>query len=252
MTYPPLGAQLIVFEKQTDLERNTAAALDAVRAAGFEAIECGAAFHAADPAAFKAMLDQRGLRVAGLHGALALDLDLAFKLLDVYGARDLCISGLGNWGTCNSDVYLKDVEQLNALARQCAAHGVYTHYHNHAYEFAPTSEGPSGMDLIMGDLDYTVADLCVDVAWVHIGGHDPAMFLRKYADHIGYVHLKDYIGDRHWVPLGQGRMPFDSVMKALPALKKARWVVYEQDTSERPAAEACAISRQYLAKTYGY
>lgn len=252
MTYPPLGAQLIVFGSQMDLEQHIETVLEAVRTAGFEAVEFGVNLRASDPQDLKTLLDRQGLRVAGLHGGLDLDLDSTFKLMELYGAQDLCISGIGGWQGRDADAYLRDIDNLNQMARACSAHGIFLHYHNHAYEFAPTNASLSGMELILSNLDTSVADLCVDVAWVHIGGEDPAIFLRKYDTLVGYVHLKDYVGDRHWVELGQGVVPLDSVMRALAGMHRVRWVIYEQDTSDRPAAESCAISYKYLRDTYGY
>jgi len=251
MAYPPLAAQLIVFSGQTDLEQNTESVLDAVSEAGFAAVEFGTSLRASDPQRLKAMLDSKGLRVAGLHGGLDLDLDVTFRLMDAYGTQDLCISGVGRWQGRSADTYLKDTGRLNEMARVCSTQGFRLHYHNHACEFAPTDRCLSGMELILANLDTTVADLCVDVAWVHIGGEDPGIFLRRYDSMVGYVHLKDYVGDRHWVELGQGVVPLDSVMRALASLHRVRWVVYEQDTSDRAAAESCAISRQYLMDTFG-
>ncbi|MBC7254699.1 MAG: sugar phosphate isomerase/epimerase [Chloroflexi bacterium] len=252
MAYPPLGVQLIVFSGQTDLIANAADVLDAVKAAGFEAIECGVTMYAHAPEVFKGMLEARQLRVAGFHGSLDQDLDQTLRLMEIYGARDLCISNLGGWENTLAENYRRDLERLNEMGRICAQHGVRVHYHNHAYEFNPTDEGCLGIELILAEIDRSVVDLCVDVAWVHIAAHDPALFLRRVGDLVGYVHLKDYTGDRKWVELGYGVVPLDSVMRAIGELKRVRWVVYEQDTSDRPAAESCAISREYLRSTYGY
>jgi len=252
MTYPPLGVQLIVFSRQTDLTANAAQVLDAVKAAGFDAIECGVTTYAHDPDAFAQMLQARDLQVAGLHGGLDQDISQTLRLAERYGAHDLCISNLGGWENSLAANFRRDIQRLNDLGRACVPHGMRVHYHNHAYEFDVTDEGCSGMDLLLAEMDQEVVDLCPDVAWVHIAGHDPALFLRRNADLVGYVHLKDYIGDRHWVELGYGAVPLDSVMRALSELRRAHWVVYEQDSSERPAAESCAISRRYLRDTYGY
>ncbi|MFH1084589.1 MAG: sugar phosphate isomerase/epimerase [Chloroflexota bacterium] len=252
MAYPPLGAQLIVFGQQIDIHTHTAEVLDAIAGAGFGAIEAGVDFHAEDPATWKAELDARGLRMAGLHGGLDQDLEQTLRLLEAYGAHDLCISSLGGWENVLYDNYMRDIERLNQMGRACKARGVHVHYHNHSYEFCPTNEGSSGMELIMANVDPQAADLCVDVAWVRIGGQDPALFLRTHAHQIGYVHLKDYVGNRHWVELGYGLVDLYSVMKALAELPCVRWAVYEQDTSTRSAAESCALSHRYLVDTFGY
>ncbi len=252
MAHPPLGVQLIVFSKQRDLTADIAQVLDGVKSAGFDAIECGVTTYAHDPGALRQMLDARGMRVAGLHGTLDQDLELTFRLAEHYATHDVCISNLGGWENTSAANYRRDLECMNAMGRACRERGVYLHYHNHAYEFSPTDEGGSGMDLILSEMDREAVDLCVDVAWVHIAGSDPALFLRRNAAIVGYVHLKDYTGDRHWVELGYGAVPLDSVMRAMPELRRARWVVYEQDSSDRPAAESCAISRRYLRDAFGY
>jgi len=252
MAYPPLGAQLIVFSRQVNLDERIEDVLDAVAQAGFGAIECGVTTGAEDPRRFRALLDSKGLRVAGMHGALAQDVDQTLRLAEAYDARDVCISGLGGYGKRVAARFREDLDAFNELARTLSRHSVRLHYHNHAYEFEATDEGPSGMDIIREGLDPDLGSLCVDVAWVQIGGSDPALFLRENAQRIGYVHLKDYDGERHWVELGSGIVPLDKVMAELASLPRVRWAVYEQDTSDRPAAEACALSHRFLVERFGY
>ena len=114
--------------------------------------------------------------------------------MDAYNTRDLCISGIGNWEANDAQRCLQDIERLNEMGKRCLEQGIFLHYHNHAYEFVALDEGSSTMDLLLTHMDKSVVDLCVDVAWVRIGGQDPAIFLRKHAENVGYVHLKDYVG----------------------------------------------------------
>lgn len=252
MSYPPLSAQLIVFSRQADLESETGSVLDAVKAAGFGAIECSTGLYAQDPRSLKAMLDERGLVVSACHTGLTQEMPPIFRQMDALDARDLCVSGIGGGNRGSAQATRQDIEVVNGMGRACSKHGFHLHYHNHAWEFATTDQGPTGMELILAHLDPDLADLCVDVAWVHIGGEDPATYLRQHASRVGYVHLKDYVGDRHWVALGQGIVPLGEVMGTLGQLPRVRWVAYEQDTSDRPAAESCAMSRRYLLDGFGY
>ncbi|MHB0859449.1 MAG: sugar phosphate isomerase/epimerase family protein [Anaerolineae bacterium] len=252
MAYPPLGAQLIVFSQQPAYAGNPEAMLDAVMVAGFGAVECGLTIHPDGPERSKALLDARGLKVTGVHSGVEINRDEAFRAMEILQTRDLCISGVGGWNGTRAEVYREHIAMLNALGEACVREGIYLHYHNHAYEFAATDEGPTGMELIMAEMDAQAADLAVDVAWVHIGGLDPAAFLVEHAASIGYIHLKDYVNDRHWVALGQGVVPLPDVMQAIETLPGVRWAVYEQDTSDIPAAESCALSHTYLVDTFGY
>ncbi|MFP3895914.1 MAG: sugar phosphate isomerase/epimerase family protein [Anaerolineales bacterium] len=250
--YPPLGVQLIVFSQQVNVEENIEDVLMDVRKAGFGAVEIGVGLCADDRQRLKTSLAANGLAVAGMHGGLDQNLDDTLGLMESCDTRDLCISGLGGWECVEAEGYRRDIGAFNEMGRVCARHGIVLHYHNHAYEFAPTDEGPTGMDLILAEMDPDTTDLCLDVAWVQIGGQDPARFLLDHQEQIGYLHLKDYEGDRHWVELGAGVVPLADIMEALEMLEGVRWVVYEQDTSDRGAVESCAISHQYLLDSFGY
>jgi sugar phosphate isomerase/epimerase len=245
MSLPPLAAQLIVFSQQFKLEPQMDTVLAAVHAAGFTAIECGSNQFADNPSVFTAMLKKHNLHVSALHGGIPGNTSEIIKLMELYQTRDLCISGVGGWEGKVAAKYAADTRDVNRVGSELARHGFKTHYHNHAYEFDKLDNGQTGMEVILETLDPAVADLCVDVAWVHIGGQDPTGFLRKHKSQISYIHLKDYTGNRHWVDLGKGVVPLASVVSALPELA-VRWAVYEQDTSDNPAGQSCAASYTYL------
>ena len=242
----PLGVQLIVFSKQGERYPNSRAILEAVARSGFTAIETGVGALRGDPDGYCRDLASLGLSVCGFHGGVTADLDETFWGLEQVGARDLCVSSMGGYGNTIAANLERDLETFAAMADTCATHGVALHYHNHAYEFEPTDRGDIGMDLILAALAKMPADLCVDVAWVHLAGLDPVAFLRQHANLVSYVHLKDYDGDRHWLPLGAGVVPLHDVVACLPELPALRCVAVEQDTSDLPAEESCARSRAFL------
>ena len=108
------------------------------------------------------------------------------------------------------------------------------------------------------------AKLCVDVHWVHHAGLDPATYVRDHAPRIGYVHIKDmaYAGptprrqgvlrmdDSVFKELGHGEVNLTATWDALKGLGMP-WVVYEQDRTALPVAEAIGISRAYLRDHLG-
>lgn len=245
MNLPPLAAQLIVFSQTMKLEAQADEILDAVRSAGFGAIECGSDLFASDPPALAALLEKYNLRVSALHGGIPVQLESVLQLMEAYHTQDFCISGIGGWEGKQSARYAADTQAVNEVGRQLAQRGFRTHYHNHAYEFASLDNGQTGMEVILSNLDPAAADLCVDVAWVQIGGQNPVAFLREHKDRVSYVHLKDYVNDRHWVELGAGIVPLAAIVAELPKLN-IRWAVYEQDTSDIQPAKSCAISYAYL------
>jgi len=249
MSLPPVGAQLIVFGKKYDVNTQIEEILDSLAESGYAAVEGGPR----DAAAYRRMLDERGLRYAGSHAGLAAlrDTGPLVEYLRLMGSQDVSNSGLLKWGGLTAQDYREAIPLLNEAGRRLKDEGIHLHYHNHAFEFDKVDGELSGMDLLLDGLDFDVLDLCVDVAWVHRGGSDPAEFLRQHRDRIGYLHFKDTRGD-HWEELGRGEVDFASIMRVLPEMPKVRWVVVEQDTSDIEPKESMAISRRYLRETFGY
>ena len=249
MTMPKVGAQLIVFGKTYSIETDTDLILDAVKAAGYEAVEGGAK----DAALYRRKLDERGLVYAGTHTGLKALLDLApmVRYLQTVGGNDWCISGLMTWEGRTLADYLTGIDLLNKAGRELRKEGIHLHYHNHDFEFLPVDGARTGMDLLLAGLDPAAVDLCVDVAWVRVAGGDPAEFLRSRKDRVGYLHFKDHDG-KTWIELGQGRVDWPTVMKVLPELPAVRWVMVEQDSTAIDPSESIAISRRFLKDRFNY
>ena len=249
MDLPPLGAQLIVFGKKYDINKDTDTILDAVAQAGYAAVEGGAA----DAKLYRAKLDARGLKHAGSHVTpqKLLDVKPLLEYLRIAGGNDICNSGLMDWNKRSLADYKEAIAVLNRAGRALRAEGVHLHYHNHDFEMFKVDGGPTGMELLLEGLEPDACDLCVDVAWVQKGGGDPADFLRRHDARIGYLHLKDF-NDEGWIELGQGKVNFAAVMRVLPEMKNVRWAMIEQDSSRLDPRQSVAISRKYLKDRFGY
>jgi len=249
MALPPVGAQLLVFGKKYSIERDTDAILDCIARAGYRGVE-GAA---RDAETYRRKLDERGLVCGGHHVGLKslADIRPLVKYLRVLGCRDVCNSGLAAWEKRSLADYKEAIAALNRAGRLLRGEGIRLHYHNHDFEFQKVDGSKTGMDLLVEGLDPDAADLCVDVAWVMRGGDDPASFLRRHKDRIGYLHLKDHDGT-DWIELGRGKLDLAGVMKVLPELAGVRWVMIEQDSTKLDPMESVALSRKYLKDTFGY
>jgi sugar phosphate isomerase/epimerase len=249
MALPTLGVQLIVFGGKYNINTDTDAILDSIVRAGFSAVEGGAS----DAAMYKQKLDDRGLVFGGSHTGLAAleDITPIVSYLNTVKANDLCISGLRKWDNVDKDDYLHGIGVLNEAGRKLRDLGIHLHYHNHAFEFDKIDGDKRGIDLLIDGLNYDAVDLCVDVAWVMRGGDNPATFLKKHKDIIGYLHFKDF-DDTDWAELGKGNVNFHEIMAVLPEMTKVRWVMAEQDQSKIDPMDSIAISRAYLKDTFGY
>jgi len=249
MPLPPLGAQLIVFGKKYDINKDTDLILDSLAKAGYAAVEGGAK----DAAMYRAKLDARGLKHAGSHVTpkALLDIKPLVEYLRIAGGNDICNSGLLDWNKRTLADFKETIGILNRAGRELRKEGILLHYHNHDFEFAKVDGGKTGMEIFMDGLEPDACDFCVDVAWVQKGGSDPAEFLRRHQDRISYLHLKDF-NDAGWIELGQGKVNFAEVLRVVAEMKKVRWAMIEQDSSKLDPCESVAISRRYLKQTFNY
>jgi len=249
MKLPPVGAQLLVFGKKYNTDRDADLILDAVAAAGYAAVEAGPK----DAKAFRRKLEQRRLKFGGMHVGLKqlLDVKPIVKYLSDLGGTDVCNSALMTWEGRSSDDYREGIAALNRAGKELRRHGIHLHYHNHDFEFQPVHGARTGMDLLLEGLDPEAVDLCVDVAWVYRGGLDPAEFLQNHADMVGYLHFKDWNGGK-WAELGNGKVDFAAIMKVMPRLRNARWVMIEQDDTDIEPIESATASRRFLREKFGY
>ena len=253
MALPPIGAQLMVLGGHPiikyDITTQTDLILDSLAASGYDGVEGGPR----DAAAYRRALDSRGLRYGGSHVTLAAlsNVPPLIAYLQTLGGRDICNSGLLHWNERSAADYHEAVTILNDAGRAFRAAGITLHYHHHEFEFEKVEGEKTGMDILLSETDPEAVDLCVDIAWVQKGGSDPAEFIQQHQDRISYLHFKDYNADG-WTELGSGQVAVKAVVEALPHLPRIRWVMLEQDKTQRDPLESLAISRRYLRETFGY
>ena len=249
MPLPPVGTQLIVFGGKYNVERDIEAILDTLQKAGYDGVEGGPK----DAQAYRKMLDARGLRYSGAHVTLPNLADVTSLVADLktLGSSDVCNSGLLSWNDRTAGDYRASIAALNEAGRKLRAQGIHLHYHNHDFEFEKVEGDKTGMDLLIEGLDPQACDLCVDVAWVQKGGHNPVEFLERHKAIIGYVHLKDFDSEG-WTELGRGEVDLGAIVKQLETMPDVRWAVAEQDKTRNDAMDSVTESRRYLRDKLNY
>ncbi|HEU5317643.1 MAG TPA: sugar phosphate isomerase/epimerase [Chloroflexota bacterium] len=274
-TKPQVGCHLIVFRGKQDEDLD--AVLKDVQAAGFDGVEARI-LAGGDPKAARAKLDEFGLRQGSMSTSYAMldELDKSIEYATGVGARFIMVSGVGDHQTEGLRAYEKSADRFNEAGRKCKAAGIQFCYHNHSWEFQTYSRAsgeavdhgtPGSVNGLERLLELTDKDLvkgCFDVYWIQHGGENPASFLERYRDRVGYPHFKDmkYLGEEPrrkgrlnreeatFVELGRGEVDLKAVWDVLKPLHLP-WVVYEQDRSELPPGEAAKISRDHLKTTVG-
>ena len=145
------------------------------------------------------------------------------------------------------------------------ATGIRTVFHHHCAGWVET---PREIEALMSRTDPEVIGLCLDTGHLMYAGGNPVDAVAKYRDRIWHVHFKDCEPelarraraegwDYHtavrrgiFCELGQGMVPFVSVLDALRVEYYAGWIVVEQDVLPglgTPAASA-RRNREYLRR----
>lgn len=148
------------------------------------------------------------------------------------------------------DAVLGFCDASNEMAARLQEHGIGLYYHNHHIEFAKY-DGKLLLDIIAERAP--LMGLEIDVHWVQRGGLDPVTTLRKYAERVSMVHLKDYrigqvppeafealgtgdytsfmaafTGVVQFAEVGEGNLDFTSIITTSEEIG-ARYLLVEQD-----------------------
>jgi inosose dehydratase len=167
------------------------------------------------------------------------------------------------------DVDPLDVEALdrlaacwNAVGRATAGHGIRTALH---VDFLSALRRGDALDRLLDRTDPALVGLAVDTGELTVAGLDPVEVIRRYADRVWHVQLKDALAvdeaeeylqpHAHWTvrvrggarevprwfaePGAEGGLVDSAaVVRALVDVGYAGWVVVESEQSPHPAASA--------------
>lgn len=169
-------------------------------------------------------------------------IDRAASLAATFGAANLVVGGGAKRasGTTDDD-YHRLAEGLDRVADIAERYGLRASYHPHLTTIV---EGPDQIDRI---LSLSRIGFCPDTAHLAAGGGDPVDLVRRHADRVLHVHLKDFTPQPFgFYPLGRGTVDIPGVVRALREAGYDGWATVELDEYDGSPAEAAAASRRYL------
>jgi len=149
---------------------------------------------------------------------------------------------------------------ITEIGKRSADLGIPVGYHNH---MGSLGQSPDEVNRIMDAVDTRYVKLELDIAHYQQGGGDPVAAIRKYHDHLLFLHIKDVeslaMNDKQkhayrFVELGRGRVDLPKVFAALKDVKFRGWAVIELDSvpdNARTPKECALISRKYLDEKLG-
>jgi sugar phosphate isomerase/epimerase len=155
-----------------------------------------------------------------------------------------------------ADDFKKVADQFNAIGTQVTKAGMNFAYHNHAMEFKAFADGSTGFDVLVQSSDKSVVNYELDCGWCTYAGQDPVALLKKYAERIKMLHVKDQksgypptigFGGAPTTEVGKGIVDWKAVFQAAKSAKiKHYFVEQEPPFSEMPAIDAIKVSYDYL------
>lgn len=246
-------------------------AIDDVSAVGFKGIQLRTSAlpeFGDKPAALKELLKSKGLTmVAFSSGNVRIDPqfeadDIALHLKHARFVRD--VGGLYLQLTDTRpkrELVAADYQRLGKLmteiGKRTADIGIPVAYHNHMNNIG---ERPEEVDRVLDATDPRYVKVLLDIAHYQQGGGDPVRAVRRYADRILFLHIKDVqsplpgnTGDPmrsyRFVEIGRGKVDVKGVFAALAEVKFKGWAIVELDAvpdKARTPRESAVIAKQFL------
>ncbi len=144
-----------------------------------------------DVSAMKALLDEYGLTAMSGHFNLSMFNGDARPVIDAARALGMGLAVAPWLAPEDRPTEVDGWKALHLRLRRMKAviedAGFGFAWHNHDFEFRQLPGGAYGIQYLLDD----DIDFAADLAWIHVGGQDPARWLRHYAGRIPVIHVKD-------------------------------------------------------------
>src|SRR5690606_21297775 len=165
--------------------------LSTLAALGYKQVEGYGGLYG-DPTAFAADLKKNGLSMPTGHFGLdqLKDTSTALKTAETIGVKRIyCPFIMPDQRSEDESKWLELAETLASLGEVYTSEGYGFGWHNHDFEFVPTTSGRTPMEIIL-ETAPAIEWEC-DIAWVIRGKADPLAWFDRYGDRVTAVHVKD-------------------------------------------------------------
>ncbi len=222
---------------------------------------------------YKAMLDSYGLKAdsfyfhlpqVGLEHTLFDTLERELEFVAEMGVTRATLQGV--YGRPEGDVMddksrAHNLDLINKFAKIAKPFGIKTNAHPHVNTYYMYEEE---IDFVMENTDPDLVYFAPDTAHIAAAGADPVEVIKRYADRVNFIHLKDYklgdeITEKGWVDsgvpimdcfhgLGEGSVNFPEVLKILDSVNYTGPLCIELDRPPVSNADSAKKNYDYLCK----
>ena len=157
-------------------------------------------------------LDSNGLNSPAVHvqlGAVRENLQAEIEFASTVGQQYLVVPSVpGN--ERSADDYRGHADTLNRAGEECRRAGLKMAYHNHDFEFEPTS-GRIPYDILLEETDPELVAMELDLFWIVHAGHDPLEYIAAHPGRFSMLHVKDRDAAGAMVDVGSGMIDFAAI-----------------------------------------
>ena len=243
----PVAVQL--YSVREEAKNDLAGVLKAIAKMGYEGVEF-AGFYGHDAKYGKSMLDTNGLKAAGAHVGINTlmgdELQRSIEFHATIGNSFLIVPGLDESYTSTRAGWLRAAGILNDVSKKLAPHGMKTGYHNHWVEFKDL-EGELPWDTFFGNTDPEVI-MQFDTGNALVAHAPAAPFIERYPGRALSVHLKEHSETNKNALIGDGDVPWSTVLPLCERIGGTQWYVVEQETYAYPPMECIERCLQNVRK----
>ncbi|HEU4634848.1 MAG TPA: sugar phosphate isomerase/epimerase family protein [Edaphobacter sp.] len=245
------GVQLYMVRKQAPSD--LAGVLKRIHQIGFSQIELYPIAYSHPPQELRKIVNDSGLKSDSGH----FDYDMIESRIDYarqLGLKYMVCSILPPrlWGSPAG--FKEAATNLNTWGKKVHDAGMQLCFHNHNYEFKPM-DGTTGFDVLMKNTDPALVKLEFDLYWLTQAGQDPSAMMKRYADRLVLIHLKDRVAnspvnyapnqEQHIIELGKGSIPWPKLISQARS-QGVHLALVDQDETKLPIFESLKENYQYL------
>ncbi|MAI58648.1 MAG: xylose isomerase [Rhodobacteraceae bacterium] len=152
---------------------------------------------------------------------------------------------------CDANGWAKFGVRLSEAGKPILDSGLTFGWHNHDFEFNTLEGGEKPLDLILQSENDLLLEL--DLAWIAVGEESPVEWVKKYANILVSVHLKDIapkgecLSEDGWADIGHGTMNWAETMDAVRKTKCVYFVMEHDNPSDdvRFAQRSIAAAKKF-------
>lgn len=257
------------------VSRHLPSILEQVVQSGYRAIEC----HDVDilpflqnPKGFRDLLNNYDIKLVALYcpeqfvGKTFFDelivkyyfkevdrLEKFAKFANAVECEKILVGGsVGKRTVYREQDYATMANTLNRMGKMCREYGVTLDYHPHLDTIVENDTQVAKMCKLT---DPDLVGVALETGHLFVRNVDIPAFIRRFADRIRHVHMKD-VRDDKFVELGTGHVDLVDMIKTLIHVGYEDWVVVEEEvnslefpwsgTTSRTPLESAISSRKYL------